>query len=111
MQLEDYFEFDACDRIRVKGTRMAIEFLIEPYLDGESPEYIFRNFRHSVTLEQVYATITYYLHNKKEIDAYMERNRVADEAAYQEYLKKEPSEVVKRLRAIREQQQGSKVAG
>jgi uncharacterized protein (DUF433 family) len=107
VQLEDYFEFDDCDRIRVKGTRMAIEYIINHFLEGESPQVIVHNYSHSVNLEQVFATITYYLHNKAEVDAYIERNRRADEAAHQEYLKKEPSDVVKRLRAIRAQQQST----
>src|SRR5947209_10531190 len=101
MQLEDYFEFEhleKCDRIRVKGTRIAIEYLLEHFNDGWSPEQILRNYQPNITLEQVYATLTYYLHNKTEIDAYLRRSEAFEEAAYQEHLTKEPSEVVKRLR-------------
>ncbi len=103
MQLEDYFEFEkfpTCDRIRIKGTRISIEHILEPYLEGESPERIFQNYRRILTLEQVYATITYYLQNKNEITPYLQRARAADEIAYQEHLKKEPPEVVKRLRKL-----------
>jgi uncharacterized protein (DUF433 family) len=107
MELESYFEFDDCDRIRVKGTRMAIEFLIDRFKEGESPETIARDYPHSVNLEQVYATITYYLHNKEIIEAYLQRKRAFEEAAYEEYLRQEPPEVVKRLLAIRAQREAA----
>ena len=103
MQLEDYFEFEAPDRIRVKGSRLLIDFIIEDYLKGLLPEQIVSNYRRSVTLEQVFATLTYYLHNKAGIDALLERNRAAADARYEEYLKQEPSEVIKRLRAMQTQ--------
>lgn len=113
MQLEDYFEFEqfkTCDRIRLKGSRIAIEHILDPYFRGESPERIYQGYRRSLTLEQVYATLTYYLHNKAAVDAYLERGRAADEAAYQEYLKQEPPEVVKRLKAILKQREESRAS-
>jgi uncharacterized protein (DUF433 family) len=103
MQLEDYFEFEQFstgERIRIKGTRVAIEHVLDEYLEGESPARIYYNYRHALTLEQVYATITYFLHKKADVQAYLERSRAADEAAYQEYLKQEPADVVKRLKAL-----------
>jgi uncharacterized protein (DUF433 family) len=103
MLLEDYFEFERIPtgRILIKGTRVAIEHILYEYLvDLDSAERIYHNHRRILTLEQVYATITYYLHNKVEVDGYLERVEAADNAAYQEYLKQEPPEVVKRLRAL-----------
>lgn len=115
MQLEDYFEFEEfefegvgkIDRIRLKGTRIGLEHVIEPFLQGESPERIYQGYRHSLQLEHVYATITFYLHNKAAMDDYLRRgNRVAD-YYYQEYLKQEPSEVTRRLKALKAQQQAA----
>ncbi len=100
MELQDYFEFDDCDRIRVKGTRIGIEYILEYFLGGVSPEQTLINYP-TLTLEQIYATITYYLHHRGEVGAYMERNRASNEAAYQDYLREEPPPVVKRLRALR----------
>ncbi len=107
MELEDYFEFDDCDRIRVKGTRMPIEFIIDAFLEGESPGQILQNYHHSVSLEQIYATVTYYLHKKEDLDAYVKRRREAEDKAYEEYLKQEPPEVVKRLQKIRAEREKS----
>jgi uncharacterized protein (DUF433 family) len=110
MQLEDYFEFEKfpdCDRILVKGTRIAIEMIIGDYLNGFLPEQIVHNYRRSLNLEQVFATLTYYFHNKAEVDAYMERGRQFEEALYQEHLQREPPEVLKRLRETRPQREVS----
>ena len=60
MELESYFEFQSPDDIRLKGTRVGIETIISNYLQGASPEEITARYR-TLTLEQVYATITYYL--------------------------------------------------
>lgn len=96
MQLEDYFDFEKFDtkhgtaeRIRVKGTRVAIEIIIHDYLDGLTPEQIASSYP-TVSLEQVFATLTYYLRSKAEVDAYMERGERIAEAYYQEYQQRGP---------------------
>jgi uncharacterized protein (DUF433 family) len=108
MQLEDYFvteaEVGGADRIRVKGTRLAIDWILEAYLLGDSPEVIANLYHPLVRLEHVYATITYYLHKRKEVDAYLERNRQAQAAAYAAQQKEAPSEAVRELRALRDEQ-------
>ena len=104
MQLEDYFEFDKFDGrdvIRLKGTRILIEILLDRYLRGASPAQIFQSHHDILSLEQVYAAITYYLHNREKMDEYLkEGQRLADER-HQEYLKKGPSPVAQRLIALR----------
>ena len=72
MKFEDYFDFQAPNDIRLKGTRVGIERILYDYIHrGWSPEQIEETYRHALTLEQVYATITYYLHNKEEISQYL----------------------------------------
>lgn len=99
--LEDYFDFFSGDDIRIKGHRIGIDNVIDYYLAGCTPEQIREHFP-SLSLEKIYATITYYLHNKEESDAYMERLNAWREQHYQEWRKAEPSPVIKRLRAIRD---------
>lgn len=60
MQLTDYFEIQSGNDIRIRGTRVGIETVLLDFLEGFSPEEIAVRYR-SLTLEQVYATITYYL--------------------------------------------------
>ena len=99
MELESYFEFLSEEDIRIKGTRIGIETVLDDYLDGISPEEIAVRYR-SLTLEQVYATITYYLQNREKVDAYLEAWREYSEQARREQ-ERNPSEVVKRLRRLK----------
>jgi uncharacterized protein (DUF433 family) len=97
MLLEDYFEFEKFDtkfgpaeRIRLKGHRVSIENIVEPFLRGLSPDVIAREYCPSLTLEQIYATITYYLRNQGQIDEYLRRGEVIADAFYKENLEKGP---------------------
>ncbi|HEV3237755.1 MAG TPA: DUF433 domain-containing protein [Gemmataceae bacterium] len=110
MQLEDYFQrnpietkYGPTEQIRIKGTRVSIEHVLNPYLQGDSPERIYHGFRHSLTLEQVYATITFYLNRKSEIDQYLAEGKRIEDLMYQEYLAEEPTGVAARLRKLAEE--------
>lgn len=71
MHLEDYFEFLAPEDIRIKGTRAGIETVLYEYIHrGKTPEQIAEHVD-VLTLEQVYATILYYLHNRAAVSAYL----------------------------------------
>ncbi|NES82199.1 MAG: DUF433 domain-containing protein [Moorea sp. SIO2B7] len=70
MELKEYFDFLAANDIRVKGTRVGIESILYEYIHRKlSPEEIEPKFR-TVNLEQVYATILYYLHNRETVGKY-----------------------------------------
>lgn len=103
MQLEDYFEFLDPDDIRLKGHRIGIDNVIDYYLQGYSPEQILEELP-SLNLEKIYATLTYYLHNRAEIDAYMLRLAKWREQRYQESLAN-PSPLALRLRAMKAQRE------
>jgi uncharacterized protein (DUF433 family) len=71
VQLEDYFDFLAPNDIRLKGHRIGIESVLYEYIHrAQTAEEIAARFP-TLTLEQIYATILYYLHNKDEIHNYM----------------------------------------
>lgn len=102
MQLEDYFDFVDPLEIRIKGHRIGPEHVMRYFHEGYSPEQIAQEYP-GLSLEKIYATITYYLHNKAEMDTYMAQQDALAEQEYQEYLAQEPSPVVKRLRALKAQ--------
>ena len=61
MQLIDYFNFLAPNYILLKGTRVGIETILYDFIyKSKTPEEIAQTYS-SVTWEQVYATILYYL--------------------------------------------------
>lgn len=71
MQLEDYFDFLAPDDIRIKGHRIGIENVLYEYLfNAKTPDELQRRFP-TLTLEQIYATLTYYHRNQAQIDTYL----------------------------------------
>ena len=100
MQFEDYFDFLAPNDIRIKGTRVGIETVLSAHLHRRwSPQKIAREYP-SVSLEAVYATILYYLHNREAVERYL-----ADWLEYsrkaQEEHDRNPSPVVQRLRKLK----------
>ena len=103
MELEVYFEFLSPDDIRIKGHRIGIDDVLHYYLEGYTPEEIAAQLP-TLSLEKIYATITYYLHNRAEVDAYLARLAAWREQRYQEWAAN-PSPVVQRLRALKAQRQ------
>lgn len=71
MQLEDYFDFLAPNDIRLKGHRIGIESVLYEYIHrAQTPEEITVRFP-TLSLEEIHATILYYLQHKEQIDAYI----------------------------------------
>jgi uncharacterized protein (DUF433 family) len=102
MLLEDYFDFLEPDVIRIRGHRIGIEDVIELYKEGYSAEQIAEEFD-TLSLEEIYATLTYYWRNKTELDAYLERLRLFVEESIRQFESQEPSEAMKRIRALMEE--------
>lgn len=96
MNLESCFDFLDASDIRIHGTRVGIETVLCDFLDGASPEEIAVRYR-SLSLAQVYATITYYYHNREQVDAYLAACRHADAVAGQQQAAR-PSDLVASLR-------------
>lgn len=55
---------------RVAGSRVSLDSIIYGFWQGESPETIAQSFP-TLTLEQVYGAIAFYLGRQAEIDAYI----------------------------------------
>jgi len=100
MQLTDYFNFLAQNDIRLKGTRVGIETILYDFIyKSRTPEEIAQTYS-SLTLEQVYATILYYLHERESVSQYM-----ADWLEWGRKMREEqhknPSPVVQKLMKIK----------
>lgn len=107
MQLEDYFDFLAENDIRLKGTRVGIETVLHDFLYWKrSPEEVAQSYP-VLTLEQVYATILYYLHNQRTITQYLdewqEHSREMREAQ-----QLNPSPTALRLRQLKAEREATK---
>ncbi len=108
MQLEDYFDFLDPHDIRLRGSRIGIESVLYEYIFREqTPEAIAARFP-TLTLEQIYATILYYLHNREQIDAYM-TDWLEFGRRMREEQERNPPPFVARLRALKAERQKTPV--
>lgn len=60
------------DAYKVAGSRVSLDSVVYAFLGGQSPESIVESFP-TLSLEQVYGAITFYLSNRDEIDAYLKQ--------------------------------------
>ncbi|HEV3279229.1 MAG TPA: DUF433 domain-containing protein [Terriglobia bacterium] len=61
------------------GSRVSLESVICPFLDGASPETLVDEFP-TLSLEQVHGAVTFYLAHRAEMDAYLaENDRLGEE--------------------------------
>jgi len=100
--LESYFEFHDDGAIWIRGHRVGIDLLLEAYKAGRTPEQIAEEFD-TIRLQDVYATITYYLRHKERLDAWLREleerfNRAVEES------RNNPSPAAERLRQMWEQE-------
>lgn len=93
MDIESYFDRTADGDMLIRGTRVDLTTVLDAYRDGLSPEEIAYNYP-TLTLEQVYATLTYYLAHKVALDDAARRAAPASEEPVHD------APVVARLRAL-----------
>jgi len=107
MNLDTYFEILGPNDIRIRGHRVGIDDVLNYYLDGFSPNEIAAQLP-TLSLEQIYATITYYLHNRSEMDAYLARLAKGREQRYQVWAANPPL-IIERLRKRRAEREQERV--
>ena len=97
--LEDNFMFLAENDIRLKGTRVGIETILYEYIHNSKMPVVIADYYYTPTLEQVYATILYYLQNQEKVGTYLENYLKYSQTAREEYEKDPPPGAV-RLREL-----------
>ena len=83
----------------IRGTRVSLDSVVYRFLEGLSPETIQADCFPTLTLDQVYGAISYYLANRAEIDRYLQE---ADEdyEQFRQRIRAEYPEAHRRLDAI-----------
>lgn len=108
--LENNFTFLAENDIRVKGTRVGIETILYEYIhNSKLPEVIADRYYYSLTVEQIYATILYYLQNQEKVGTYLEDYLKYCQTAREEYEKDPPPGVVRLRELIAEKEANSDI--
>ena len=106
MELEAYFDHLAPDDIRLKGSRIGIESILYEYVHrGQTPEAIAARFP-SLNLDQVYATILWYLRDRERLTAYL-ADWLAFSQGAREAQAQNPPPVVLKLRQRKAAQQSA----
>lgn len=77
------------DSYRISDSRVSLDSIVYDYLSGLSPESIADNFD-TLSLEQVYGAITFYLSHRNEVDRTLMQNRVKFNALRQKARESHP---------------------
>jgi uncharacterized protein (DUF433 family) len=74
----------------VAGSRVSLDSVVCAFLRGESPDGIVESFP-SLSLEQAYGAIAYYLAHQQPIDSYLEEGRAGFARMREESRRKHPA--------------------
>jgi uncharacterized protein (DUF433 family) len=93
-----YIRSDQNGSLRVGKTKVSLDSVVYAFQQGHSPETIHQQFP-SLSLEEIYGAITYYLANREEVDQYLKRQeQLWDELRKQSVQIADP--IVERLRSM-----------
>jgi len=93
---------DADGTVRVGGTRVTLDTLVEAFHEGLTAEEMAQQYP-SVALADIYAIIGYYLRRRNEVEAYLEERRLqAREVRELNEARTDPRGIRERLLARRE---------
>jgi len=94
-----YVRVDEHGVMRVGSTRVMLDSVVAAFEEGHSPETIREQYP-SLSLEEVYGAITYYLSHTEEVKEYLKRQEALWEKLRSESLaRRDP--LIERLRAAR----------
>jgi uncharacterized protein (DUF433 family) len=100
---KQYVREDAHGALRVGDTRISLDSVVYAFQAGHSPETIMQQYP-ALSLEEIYGSITYYLANRAEVEAYLARQ----DSLWEEFRRKveqHPNPVMERLRALKKSAQ------
>ena len=87
---------------RIAASRVSLDSVVYDFLNGLSPESILDHYD-TLTLEQVYGAITYYLAHRAEVDAHLQRQSAKFEALRRQARTAHPR-LYQKLEAVQEVQ-------
>ena len=95
---KSYVEQDPQGALRVGPLGISLDSVVIAFQQGHSPETI-QQLYPTLSLEEVYGAIAFYLANRDKVDQYLEsQEQLWDQA--RERAAQNPSDVVQRLRAL-----------
>lgn len=98
--MQDYVE-ERDGGYYIAGTRISLDSIVHAFQAGESPEEILQSFPLAGPLVRIYGAITFYLENKKKVEAYLEDQERLWAALSRERAKP-PDPLMNRLREAKD---------
>lgn len=83
LELTQYFEW-VNGGIRIVGTRIGLEQIVDAYEAGATPEEIALRYR-ALSLEEIYAAITYYLAHQTQVKAYLRQLKYEEQTEREQW--------------------------
>src|SRR6266496_6368768 len=77
--METSYVMEVDGAYRMTDSRVSLDSVVYDFLSGLSPESIADNYD-TLTLEQVYGAITYYLAHRTQVETHLRRNRARFDA-------------------------------
>jgi uncharacterized protein (DUF433 family) len=93
---------DAHGVVRVAGTRVTLETIVDAFAAGATAEEIAQQYP-TVPLVDVYSVITYFLRNQPEVEAYLTEREALAERVQQEVEARFPSRGIRERLLARRQ--------
>ncbi len=85
---------DDSGRMRVSGTRVLLDLIVDAYHRGETPEHIVQMYT-TVTLDQVYLALGYYLRHREVVDDYIRHMEEEAERLQREWEAEYPPKITR----------------
>ena len=76
-------KLDKTGVVRVGGTRVTLDTVVRAFIRGATAEEIAQQYP-SLSLPDIYATISYYLQNREDVEKYLEKRRKHAQSVKQE---------------------------
>jgi uncharacterized protein (DUF433 family) len=99
LEAKTYVRVDEHGVLRVGDTRVSLDSVVYAFRQGHAPETIRQQYS-TLSLEEVYGALAFYLANREEVDRYLERQQQAWDQ-FRQKADHQPPSVVERLRALR----------
>ncbi len=91
--------------VRVSGTRVTLDTILNAFLAGETPEQIARNYD-SVPLGDIYKVVGYYLSHQDAVDEYLRDGKAVSAAVRAENERRFPTAGIRERLLARRQHNG-----
>lgn len=80
-------KLDKTGVVRAGGTRVTLDTVVRAFIRGATAEEIAQQYP-SLSLPDIYATISYYLQNREDVEKYLEKRRKHAQSVKQENQKR-----------------------